>query len=69
MGCEYRHLQVFGTGGGYNEGRYINLITSLNTMHPFRIASLLQQLERVNTVSLNVKAINSNLETVSQLNR
>ena len=60
---------MFGTGGGYNEGRYINLITSLNTMHPFRIASLLQQLERVNTVSLNVKAINSNLEIASSLNR
>jgi len=29
----YGHLQVLGTGGGYNEGRYINLITSLNTKH------------------------------------
>ena len=34
VGCEYRHLQVLGTGGGYNEGgMYINLITSLNTKH------------------------------------
>ena len=23
MGCEYRHLQVLDTGGGYNEGGYV----------------------------------------------